>query len=53
MLCPMRFVDLACRDKKTRDSRKLTPNGVEEDLFDPLHSEFTYIMYLCFLASLS
>jgi len=30
----MRFVNLPYRDKKTRDSRKLTPNGVEEDLFN-------------------
>jgi hypothetical protein len=34
-LFPMRFVNLACRDKKTRDSRKLMPNGVEKDLFNP------------------
>lgn len=36
----MRFVNLACRDKKTKDSRKLTLNGVEEDLFNMVYLRF-------------
>lgn len=40
-LFSVRFVNLTCRDKKTRDSRKLMPNEVEEDLFNLL-----YVIYL-------
>lgn len=46
MLFPVRFVNPACRDEKTSDSRKLMPSGVEEDLFNPLYSDVSMLIGL-------